>query len=220
MPRLKQSVVVSALITILLSACGGAPPVEPTTPTPALDTEPAPPAAPVSATFCNEEYPFDVTVIICNDENLSDLGPIVDFTRLERLVLNRTSVNDFSLLSRLPALTSLVISGAAVTEVDEIAALTGLRSLSLVYSDITDISFVSNMTSLEELLLHNTAVSNLQPVSGLRKLRILSVGPGVTTVAPLLGLTGLEELVLVETKIPKNQLNRLKKAIPNLKIID
>jgi len=76
------------------------------------------------------------------------------------------------------------------------------------------------MTTLEELLLHNTGVSNLQPISGLKNLRILSVGPDVKTVAPLLGLTSLEELVLVEAKIPKNQLNRLKKALPNLKIID
>jgi Leucine-rich repeat (LRR) protein len=167
--------------------------------------------------FCGTSFAADATEIICEDTELS--APLSRFSNLETLVLNKTSIQDFTPVSKLTGLTSLVISGTPLKDINFVKSLTNLKSLSLVYTDISDISPVAHLLNLEELMLHNTKVVNISPVRSLIYLKTLSLGPKVKNILPLKNLKNLTELVLVGTKISKSQIRALKKALPDLKII-
>ncbi|MCK9523255.1 MAG: hypothetical protein M0R76_09460 [Proteobacteria bacterium] len=204
-----------------LWACGGTPTA---TPHSAADADATPQSAPLpppepTVSFCGQSLPLHTDTVVCNREDVSDIAPLAELPSLTRLVLNHTRVTDVSPLAARNTLRDLVITGCDTRAVDGLETLTDLRSLSLVHTEVSDLSFVASLTQLEELLLHNTPAADLSPLAALAELRVLSIGASVKKITALLGLKHLEELVVMEAKVPQNQLTRLKKALPNLRII-
>ena len=66
------------------------------------------------------------------------------------------------------------------------------------------------------LFLDNTEVSDLTPLAGMRNLEVLHLdGTQVSDLAPLAKLTSLQRLSLSNTQIREEQVEQLRKALPN-----
>jgi len=97
--------------------------------------------------------------------------------------------------------------------------LTKLEKLSLYSNEITDVTPLAGLTKLEVLSLGwNYQLTDITPLAKLTQLKRLVVfggGNQIADLTPLAGLTNLTELVLGDNPIPKQQIEMLKKALPN-----
>jgi hypothetical protein len=160
----------------------------------------------------------------------AELDHVVRLTRIERLELWESSVND-SRLADLEGLTRLRSLGLHKTRVGDkglanLKGLPALRSLWLNRSALTDagLAHLEHRTDLEALALRETSVTDagLVHLKGLINLKSLFLGGTQITDAGLVHLTGLKRLQSLEvgnTRVSDAGLRELQEALPNLKII-
>ncbi len=80
-----------------------------------------------------------------DDNAISNLVPLADLTRLEKLRLGDNKISDLAPLARLMELRSLQLWGNDISDISSLAELTELESLSLAGNEISDIaSLVEN----------------------------------------------------------------------------
>ena len=110
-------------------------------------------------------------------------------------------------------------SHSHIMDATPLAELTGLQRLYLNYNQVSDLTPLTGLTSLQELWLDYTQVSDLTPLAGLKSLewRDLKNTP-VKNLTPLAGLRNLEALWLDNTPVSKEQVEELRKALPNCNI--
>jgi hypothetical protein len=107
-----------------------------------------------------------------------------------------------------------------LSDVTPLASLTNLEGLRLAGTQVSDLTPIAELTNLKELDLAITQVQDLTPLAGLTNLKRLKLfGTRVSDVTPLAGLTNLEELVLSKTQVSNEQIDKLKQALPNCRII-
>ncbi|MDA1049384.1 MAG: leucine-rich repeat domain-containing protein [Planctomycetota bacterium] len=129
---------------------------------------------------------------------VSDLSTLAELKKLESLRLSYTSVTDLSPLAELKNLESLHLDGTLVTDLSPLAALENLSDLDLRRTPVTDLSPLAKLKNLKELRLNETLVNDLSPLAGLKNLGSLS---------------------LVYTRVSDEQVQELRQALPNCKII-
>jgi len=107
-----------------------------------------------------------------------------------------------------------------LSDVTPLASLTNLEGLRLAGTQVSDLTPIAKLTNLKELDLATTQISDVTPLAGLTNLKRLKLfGTRVSDVTPLAGLTNLEELVLSKTQVSDEQIDKLKQALPNCRII-
>lgn len=149
--------------------------------------------------------------------NLSDLSK---FTGLRSLTLNGVSGLDFTVLSQLPSLQELNLSGCtissnaltaigslvelerlvldscALTDISAFSQLTKIKELCLSNNSIEDIGPVSLMTNLESLTLANNPISSIAALSACKDLKYLDISScSITSLGSLSGNSDLETLL-------------------------
>ena len=103
-----------------------------------------------------------------------------------------------------------------LTPLEGLNSVIGLDIISLHVSDLTPLA---ELESLQWLALRGAPVSDLTPLAGLKNLRWLRLEGGqVRDVTPLAKLTGLQEFYLEDTPVSEEQLEELRKALPNCRI--
>lgn len=155
---------------------------------------------------------------------ISDLTPLVGLTKLEQLDLARNRVSDLTPLAGLVNLRSLRLDENQVSDLTPLAGLTNLTSLELEFNEISDISPLAGLTKMAALSLRdnqvgdvaplagltglvwvhlqNNLISDITPLAGLTKLSDINLsGNQVVDVAPLAGLTKLRVLGLSDNQI-------------------
>ena len=159
----------------------------------------------------------------------ADLDHVVRLTRIERLELWGSSVND-SRLADLEGLSRLRSLGLHKTRVGDkglanLKGLPALRSLWLNRSAVTDagLAHLEHRTDLEALALRETSVTDagLIHLKGLINLQSLFLGGTQITDAGLVHLTGLKHLRSLEvgnTRVSDTALRELQKALPLLRV--
>jgi len=110
------------------------------------------------------------------------------------VTLYNTQVSDLSPLAELKNLEELKLGNTQVSDLSPLAQLNNLRELSLYNEQVSDLSPLASLKKLEELLLGNTQVSDLSPLMELRNLKVLR---------------------LANTQASDEQVQRLRKALPN-----
>ena len=84
-------------------------------------------------------------------------------------------------------------------------------------SDLTPLAELNNLTRLD---LYETQVSDLSPLAELTNLEALDLaGTQVTDLSPLVKLEKLEWLLLEDTQVSEEQLQTLRKALPDCEIL-
>lgn len=131
----------------------------------------------------------------------------------------RKSVADISPLSKLKSLEWLCMTNHQVTDLSPLRKLTNLKRLELYSRQVSDLEPLAELTNLEILALDNTQVSDLSPIAELTKLRELSVRYSkVRDASPLAKLKSVERMHLRYSHVPREEVEELRKALPNCRI--
>ena len=87
------------------------------------------------------------------------------------------------------------------------------------YSKITDVTSLAGLTKLGRLFLYGNQITDATPLASLTELHQLDLTNNqITDVTPLANLIKLTELDLAGNPIPEEQIEMLKKALPDCKI--
>ena len=159
-------------------------------------------------------------------DTVASLDDLSYFTGLRSLSLHHGASLDLSVLSRLPLLrsldlsgctlstaamnpivtlpelTSLNLSGCAVAEIDALIGLQKLETLDLSNNTVSDLTALSGLLALRELNLTNNPVTSLNNLKNCTELETLYAGQcAITRIAGLADHTKLKMLIL-----PGNQI--------------
>ncbi len=159
-------------------------------------------------------------------DTVASLEDLPYFTGLHSLSLHHGTGLDLSVLSQLPTLrtldlsgctlstaamntivtlselTSLNLSGCAVAEIDALISLQKLETLDLSNNTVSDLTALSGLLALRELNLTNNPVTSLNNLKNCTELETLYAGQcAITRIAGLADHTKLKTLVL-----PGNQI--------------
>ena len=137
-----------------------------------------------------------------NSNEISDLSPLSNLTRLRFLGLHSNSISDVSPLSGLTSLITLSLHHNSISDISPLSGLTNLTMLNLYGNSISDVSPLSNLTRLRTLMLHRNNISDVSPLSNLTGLSLLQLAHNnILDVSPLSGLAGLKHLYLYNNDI-------------------
>lgn len=150
---------------------------------------------------------------------VSQLWPLQEFFSLTRLELRGTPVQDITPLQGLTSLTTLYLSSTHVQDVTPLQGLPALTALGLGGTQVQDVTPLHGLTALGLLDLSDTQVQDVTPLQGLTALTTLSLmNTQVQDLTPLKGLSALTKLYLSGTPVPKEQVEWLRKQLPNCQI--
>ena len=147
------------------------------------------------------------------------------------LYLYGREIDHFRSLTGLTHLESLEVHHASAKHLKDFSQLVRLKNLTVLRisdSYITDLSIFKEMTNLKELDLHWNNITDISPLAGLTNLTKLNLSRNeITDLSPLAGLSNLKELNLSSNRyydeewkrIPEDQKEMLKKALPNCNIL-
>lgn len=159
-------------------------------------------------------------------DTVASLEDLPYFTGLHSLSLHHGTGLDLSVLSRLPTLrtldlsgctlstaamntivtlselTSLNLSGCAVAEIDALIGLQKLETLDLSNNTVSDLTALSALLALRELNLTNNPITSLSNLKNCTELETLYAGQcAITRIAGLADHTKLKTLALSGNKI-------------------
>lgn len=159
-----------------------------------------------------QELSFEFAVV-------SDLAPLAGLENLQKLDLSSTEVTDLTPLVGMKNLQELDLSRTDVTDLSPLAELKNLQYLEIDYTPAVEVTPLAGLKNLETLDLAGTKVTDLGPLARLKNLKTLNlVGSQVTDLSPLVGLKNLEKLLLGK-RVDDEEVERLKKALPNCDIM-
>ncbi|MBN1973468.1 MAG: leucine-rich repeat domain-containing protein [Sedimentisphaerales bacterium] len=170
-----------------------------------------------------------------------------DFQTITALHLNNKRLSDIKLLGAFTNLQVLDLSGINFPKRNKPKWKVFLEKwgiFNFLEKAEYDLSPLKKLSKLQILILSQTPVKNIEPLANLTNLRVLKInGTQVDDLEPLMRLNNLQELhilgikksdidkqdqlnssiqgiVTIYDKFSDEQLQNLKKALPNLKIID
>jgi internalin A len=111
---------------------------------------------------------------------------------------------------------NMAFFGKVGKDLTRLAGLTNLKKLHLSWNQLTDLTPLKGLTNLEYLDLSLNDITDLSPLAGLTNLTWLDLSNNeITDVTPLAGLTNLKKLQLGASLRPRDQIEMLKKALPD-----
>ena len=115
--------------------------------------------------------------------------------------------------------TSLKIDKCGVEDISALAQLKNLTSLTLMRNQIKDVSSLSGMTKLSTLILSQNKVADLSPLAEVPNLGTLWLsGNQFEDITPLMGLKKLRTVLIHSPRVPREQLEQLRQAIPGCRV--
>lgn len=168
--------------------------------------------------FLGEDYFHGVVVVVLHGSEVRDLSPLAGLRSLKDLSLDDSQASDLSPLVGLKHLQWLSLDNSQVSDLSPLAGLKKLKGISLEGTQVSDLSPLVNLKNLKMLNLARTQVSDLSPLAGLKLKGIFLEGTPVRDLSPLAGLKNLNALYLDDNQVSKEELEKLKTALPNLKV--
>ena len=140
--------------------------------------------------------------LFLSGNSISDMTPLSNLTNLERLFLRSNNISNVTPLSNLTRLEGLYLSGNSISDMTPLSNLTNLRALFLRSNNISNVTPLSNLTRLKALYLYDNSISDVTPLSNLTNLEWLDLDDNsISNVTPLSNLTRLEGLYLSNNSI-------------------
>ena len=157
------------------------------------------------------------------DNDVSDLTPLKNLTKLLWLNLGRNPVSDLTPLKNLTKLLWLdLYFSNNVNDITVLRSMPKLKILTLGGTTISDsdLTHLKNLTELEHLSLNATNISDITPLLNLAKLKYLDLSDNnISDITPLLNLTNLETLRLEGNPVKNpGRLLTLVRRNPEIKI--
>jgi internalin A len=140
----------------------------------------------------------ELKLLQLNAPAIPSLDGLKSHPSIERLFIGEASqIQDFSVLSTLPKLSSLSIFKGKVDDTNSSAifSLSSLTSLDLTSNPLSSLEGIERLTSLEHLSLWRSPITSLLPLTSLPSLRTISLGDIFTDdLTPLLTIPNLSTL--------------------------
>ncbi len=154
-----------------------------------------------AATICGQTVKADVTELTCT-KPVAAGDDLEKLAKLRTLHLECTSIDDFGVLAKLPALVELTTLAVKAKDATTLAKLPKLEALSADYDLLADLEVVKSLPHLERLEVLGAKVHDLAPLTSLAELEDLALrGTTATDVSPLGQLTHVKKLVLGDARI-------------------
>jgi len=152
-----------------------------------------------------------------SNNQITDISALSGLTDLETLTLYKNKITDISALSGLSNLTSLDLERNQITDITPLSGLTNLKSLELSSNLIADTSALSTLTGLESLLLSRTGLTTIPDLTDLPNLKSMDLdGNQITDISGLSGMPAIESVSLFGNRIT---IISALSDVPNLKAL-
>jgi len=151
-------------------------------------------------------------------DDIVNIHALQAFVQLKQLNLAFSSVSDISPLEQLHELRAIDLTSTRVSVLHPLRELLNLRELSLGNTPVDSLHPLKGL-DLASLVVRGTMIADVSPLGEMYGLRTLSLASTrVTDIAPLFNLTNLEELDLRQCRVPHEDVERLRDALPNCTI--
>lgn len=149
----------------------------------------------ITATLMTDDL-WGITTLQLPD-TVEDLSDLRYFTGLKSLTIQNVSGMDFTVLSQIPSLENLDLSGCTISShsLEAIGSLTELKSLKLNTCALTDLTPLASLTKLQELDLSNNSITEIGVLSLLLELEQVSLSNNpITSIAGLATCSNLRSV--------------------------
>ena len=117
------------------------------------------------------EFATNLRELDLNKNPITDLRPLANLTKLERLNLSEVSPNtpylDLRPLANLINLKNLSLENSRISDISPLAGLKRLYILDIRYNAIENIHPLAGLIALRKLLIQGNSIRDLRPLSGL-----------------------------------------------------
>jgi internalin A len=153
------------------------------------------------------EIIFKTESLLLGGSEISSIDFVQHFENIKSILIWGTKVTDISPLSSLKKLENIYASGTKIRSYEPLRN-SRLKLLYNSYSGASDYQYLSNITTLEKLeLSDNDQLNSVEWFYHLSNLEMLHIAhTRVTSLRPIIGLTKLQELLIVMTPIPQNEI--------------
>lgn len=160
-----------------------------------------------------ENWPLEKIAEITNQSVLQLLDA-------DKLTLRNTGIKGIHNIGVLKNLSMLDLAHTFVTDLTALKELKNLTWLNLWHTQVVNLNSLKECLNLEALNITDTQVKDISPLKKLPKLKVLQLSfVDKTVLAILKQLSGLERLYLFGTWLPEADMQELKKALPDCKIV-
>lgn len=101
--------------------------------------------------------------LYANNNKITDISPLKDLTSLNTILLSNNNINNISSLEKLVNVTELQLDNNKISDVNVLSNLKNINRVMLANNYISDISFVEDLASLSLLVLSNNTFNITLP---------------------------------------------------------
>jgi hypothetical protein len=142
-----------------------------------------------------------------------------DYKKIKELYVSNPDVYDISLLSKLTNLEKIIFYNVKVRNLEPITNLRNLKEVQLRKLPASNLEPFRNLKNLKKLQLYEMPVRNIEPLRNLTKLEeIRMYNVDVKNLDAMFNLKNLKVLWLINVPVSQEQVEELKKALPNLQM--
>lgn len=178
----------------------------PTTTTKATTTttKPVTEAPAKDVVIAGRSYSADTTEIKLEGAGLknSDIKNLKDLKKLTIVIINDNNISDLSVFSEMSWLEGLWINNNSVSDLTPLKDLKNLKYLSVEDNNISSLSPLSGTRNLEQLWCGGNPISDLSPISKNKGMIYLGVSRcNISSLSALSGMTDLERFYATDNNI-------------------
>jgi Leucine-rich repeat (LRR) protein len=159
-------------------------------------------------------------VTISENFQITDLSPLVRFSRLKELQFSGTAVTTLAPVAGMPQLKALRCPKNPITTLEPLTGLPNLTELDFSNTQVEELVPLQNMMQLEILKFSGTPVKNLKYIARLINLKTLEFyNTRVSSLDVLDGMSRLESLKIFNTKVSEKKVTAFRQAHPKCEVV-
>lgn len=143
-----------------------------------------------------------LTIVIINDNNISDLSVFSEMSRLEGLWVNNNNISDLSPLKNLKNLKYLSVED---NNISSLSSLSGTRNLEQLWcggNPISDLSPISKNKGMLQIGIRSCGISSISALSDMTKLEYIAAnGNNISDLSPLKNTKKLQQFWIDDNPI-------------------
>lgn len=138
-----------------------------------------------------------LTIVIINDNNISDLSVFSEMSWLEGLWVNNNNISDLSPLKDLKNLKYLSVEDNNISSLSPLSGTRNLEQLWCGGNPISDLSPISKNKGMLQIGIRSCGISSISALSDMTKLEYIAAGyNNIRDISPLKNTTKLQQLWL------------------------
>lgn len=167
-------------------------------------TKPVTEATAKDVVIAGRSYPADTTEIKLEGAGLknSDIKNLKDLKKLTIVIINDNNISDLSVFSEMSWLEGLWVNNNNISDLSPLKNLKNLKYLSAEDNNISSLSPLSGTRNLEQLWCGGNPISDLSPISKNKGMIYLGVSRcNISSLSALSGMTDLERFYATDNNI-------------------